>query len=55
MIRQLVVFGSQGFNELASGLPGHISRSTLTDRLRRLEDTGLISRAGHLGARRRTS
>ncbi|MGH2392625.1 MAG: winged helix-turn-helix transcriptional regulator [Candidatus Limnocylindria bacterium] len=51
IIRQLVVFGSQGFNELAAGLPGHVSRSTLTDRLRRLEDMGLISRAGRAPGR----
>jgi DNA-binding HxlR family transcriptional regulator len=42
--------GPRGFNELAVGLPGHISRSTLTERLRRLEDMGLIRRqAGRPG------
>jgi DNA-binding HxlR family transcriptional regulator len=45
LVRQLVMIGPQGFNELAAGLPGHISRSTLTDRLHRLEDIGLIGRA----------
>ena len=30
------------FNELATALPGHISRSTLSDRLRRLEDVGVL-------------
>ena len=46
LVRQLVVFGPQGFNELVAGLPGHISRSILRDRLRRLEEIGLVSRAG---------
>jgi DNA-binding HxlR family transcriptional regulator len=46
LIRQLVIFGPQGFNELANGMPGHISRSVLQERLRRLEDIGLVSRAG---------
>jgi DNA-binding HxlR family transcriptional regulator len=46
IVRDLAMFGPRGFNELASGLPGHISRSTLIDRLRRLEDVGLIRRDG---------
>jgi DNA-binding HxlR family transcriptional regulator len=45
IVRDLAMKGPLGFNELATGLPGHVSRSTLTDRLRRLEDIGLISRA----------
>ena len=46
IVRDLAMFGPRGFNELATGLPGHISRSTLIDRLRRLEDVGLIKREG---------
>ena len=46
IVRQLGVLGPQGFNDLASGLPGRISRSVLADRLRRLETLGLISH-GH--------
>lgn len=42
--RELAMFGPQGFNTLASGLPGRISRSVLTDRLRRLEEIGLVAR-----------
>lgn len=45
IVRQLGIFGPQGFNDLASGLPGRISRSVLADRLRRLETLGLVSRA----------
>ena len=44
IVRELGTFGPQGFNDLASGLPGRISRSVLTDRLRRLETLGLVSR-----------
>lgn len=44
IIRELVMMGPQGFNTLADGLPGHISRSVLTERLRRLEELGLIAR-----------
>jgi len=43
IVRELGVFGPQGFNDLASGLPGRISRSVLADRLRRLETLGLVS------------
>lgn len=45
IVRELGVFGPQGFNKLATGLPGRISRSVLTDRLRRLETLGLVSRS----------
>jgi DNA-binding HxlR family transcriptional regulator len=45
IVRELGVFGPQGFNDLVSGLPGRISRSVLADRLRRLETLGLVSRA----------
>jgi len=51
ILAQLVLFGPLGFNEFASGLPGHISRSVLADKLRKLEELGLISRDG--GGRRR--
>ena len=46
ILAQLVLFGPLGFNEFASGLPGHISRSVLADKLRKLEELGLISRGG---------
>jgi DNA-binding HxlR family transcriptional regulator len=46
IIRDLAMKGPLGFNELAAGLPGHVSRSTLSDRLHRLEDIGVISRVG---------
>ena len=44
IVRELGVFGPLGFNELAAGLPGRISRSVLAERLRRLEVLGLVSR-----------
>ena len=44
IVRQLGVFGPLGFNELTRSLPGRISRSVLSDRLRRLETLGLVSR-----------
>lgn len=44
IIRELAMFGPQGFNALATGLPGHVSRSVLADRLRRLEELGLVAR-----------
>ncbi|MBS9372112.1 winged helix-turn-helix transcriptional regulator [Rhodococcus sp. B50] len=44
VVRQLGTFGPQGFNDLATGLPGRISRSVLADRLRRLEMLGVVSR-----------
>jgi DNA-binding HxlR family transcriptional regulator len=48
IVRELGVFGPLGFNELATALPGRISRSVLADRLRRLEILGLVSRGdGH--------
>ena len=50
ILGQLVLFGPLGFNDFASGLPGHISRSVLADKLRKLEELGLISRDG--GGRR---
>lgn len=44
IVRELFQFGPQGFNTLASGLPGHISRSVLVDKLRKLEELGLVTR-----------
>lgn len=44
IVRELAMFGPQGFNTLAAGLPGHISRSVLVDRLRKLEELGLVTR-----------
>jgi len=44
IVRELVLFGSQGFNSLARGLPGHISRSVLSDKLRNLEEIGIVAR-----------
>jgi len=44
IVRELVLFGRQGFNALANGLPGHISRSVLTDKLRKLEEMGIVAR-----------
>jgi len=44
IVRELALFGSQGFNTLATGLPGHISRSVLAEKLRKLDEIGLIAR-----------
>ena len=44
IVRELAMFGPQGFNTLAGGLPGRISRSVLTDKLRKLEEVGLVAR-----------
>lgn len=43
IVRELSMFGPQGFNDLATGLPGRISRSVLADRLRKLENLGLVT------------
>jgi DNA-binding HxlR family transcriptional regulator len=51
IVRELVMFGPQGFNALASGLPGHVSRSVLADKMRKLEEIGLIGRTGTDGSR----
>ena len=45
ILRQISTFGPQGFNDLATGLPGRISRSVLADRLRKLETLGLVAHA----------
>jgi DNA-binding HxlR family transcriptional regulator len=44
--RELFQFGPQGFNQLAAGLPGTISRSVLAARLRKLEAVGVVARLG---------
>jgi DNA-binding HxlR family transcriptional regulator len=44
IVRELAQFGPQGFNQLASGLPGSISRSVLAGRLRKLEEIGIVAR-----------
>ena len=44
IVRELVVFGRQGFNTLAEGLPGHVSRSVLAGKLRKLEELGIVAR-----------
>ena len=44
ILRQLGAVGPLGFNALATGIPGRIPRSVLLDRIRRLEDLGLICR-----------
>lgn len=46
-MRELMLGGPLGFNALAAAVPGHISRSVLTDRLHRLRDLGLISRTAN--------
>lgn len=48
ILRELGMFGPQGFNDLVAALPGRVSRSVLADRLRRLEVLGLVSRGGGL-------
>src|SRR5688500_11742406 len=44
IVRELAQFGPQGFNTLASGLPGRVSRSVLAAKLRKLEEIGLLAR-----------
>lgn len=44
IVRELFMFGPQGFNTLAQGLPGHVSRSVLSAKLRKLEQLGLVTR-----------
>ena len=44
IVRELAMFGPQGFNTLATGLPGHVSRSVLAAKLRKLEEIGLVAR-----------
>ena len=52
ILRELAMFGPQGFNTLAAEVPGHISRSVLVDRLRSLADLGLVARGPESGADR---
>lgn len=44
ILRELAQSGPQGFNALAGGLPGHVSRSVLRDRLRVLQQLGVVRR-----------
>jgi DNA-binding HxlR family transcriptional regulator len=43
ILRELAMRGPRGFNDLAGGLPGRISRSVLAERLRKLENLGLVT------------
>ena len=51
IVRELALFGPQGFNTLATGLPGHISRSVLTDKLHKLEVIGIVARDPSVSSR----
>lgn len=44
IVREIAQFGPQGFNTLATGLPGRVSRSVLAAKLRKLEEIGLLAR-----------
>ena len=44
IVRELAMFGPQGFNTLATGLPGRVSRSVLASKIRKLEEIGLLAR-----------
>ena len=44
VVAELVESSPRGFNALATGVPGRISRSVLADRLRRLERLGIVAR-----------
>lgn len=44
IVRELAMFGPQGFNTLATGLPGRVSRSVLASKVRKLEEIGLLAR-----------
>lgn len=46
IVRELAMFGPAGFNALANGLPGRVSRSVLASRLKKLEEIGLLARSG---------
>lgn len=46
ILRELGMQGPLGFNALAASIPGHISRSILTDRLRKLRELGIVARIG---------
>jgi DNA-binding HxlR family transcriptional regulator len=51
IVREIAMFGPQGFNTLAQGLPGHVSRSVLAEKLRKLEELGIIARTPAAGPR----
>ncbi len=51
IVRELALFGPQGFNTLATGLPGHVSRSVPTDKLRKLEEMGIVARDPSVASR----
>jgi DNA-binding HxlR family transcriptional regulator len=51
IVRELAMFGPQGFNTLAAGLPGQVSRSVLARRMRKLEELGLVARVSTDGHR----
>jgi DNA-binding HxlR family transcriptional regulator len=51
IVRELALFGPQGFNTLATGLPGHVSRSVLIEKLRKLEDLGIVAREPGMASR----
>ncbi|HEX2766900.1 MAG TPA: helix-turn-helix domain-containing protein [Candidatus Limnocylindria bacterium] len=51
IVRELAMFGTQGFNTLATGLPGRVSRSVLAAKLRKLEELGLVARIPSATAR----
>jgi DNA-binding HxlR family transcriptional regulator len=51
IVRELFMFGPQGFSTLAAGLPGSVSRSVLADKLRKLEQLGLIVRDPSVASR----
>lgn len=44
IVAELIESSPRGFNALAAGVPGRISRSVLTERLRRLERLGIVAR-----------
>jgi DNA-binding HxlR family transcriptional regulator len=49
ILRELAMQGPLGFNALAAAVPGHISRSVLTERLQRLRELGIVSRTNGSG------
>lgn len=53
IVRDLLT-GTRHFNDLERGLPG-ISRSLLSERLRRLQQTGLVEKVDQPGSRQRTA
>src|SRR5688572_15401236 len=51
IVRELAQFGPQGFNTLATGLPGRVSRSVLAAKLHKLEEIGLVARDPSVSSR----